>query len=85
MERLTGELERLHATDGSSTPTMHEMREMQLGLRQRLAQLEIQRRQIDEAVIEFRRRISGLGGPMSWRPVAAESYQDMQRALRLAR
>ena len=85
MERLTGELERLLAPNDGSTLTWHEMREMLLGLRQQLGQLEIKRRQIDEAVIEFRRRISGLGGTTSWRPVAAESYQEMQEARRRAR
>ena len=59
---------------------MQEMQEMHLGLRQQLEQLEIERRQIDEAVIEFQRRISGL----AWRPIAAESYQEMLQNQRAA-
>ncbi len=78
MEQLTSELEKPLAKNGSSTPTMQEMR---LGLRQQLEQLEMKRRQIDEAIIEFQRRISGL----PWRPVTTESYQEMQQAAREAR
>ena len=69
---------------GRSAPTMHEIQEMRLGLRQQLEQLEMKRRQIDEAIIEFQRRISGLGEAMDWRPVAAESYQQMQQNRREA-
>lgn len=82
MEQLTSKLEKLLAKNGRSTPTMQEMH---LGLRQQLEQLEMRRRQIDEAVIEFHRRISGLGKATLWRPVAAESYQEMQQARREAR
>ena len=81
MEQLTSELEKFLAKNGSSTPTMREAQEMHLGLRQQLEQLEMKRGEIDEAVIEFRRRISGL----AWRPVAAESYQQMQQNRREAR
>ena len=58
-------------------PTMGQIQEMHLGLRQQLQQFEMKRKETGEAIIEIQRRISVLDEAMSWRPVAAEPYQQI--------